>query len=330
MSQERWFGDYRSAGLVDWPDGLRDIIHDRYRRYRRNMWRWLAAPLGILVLGSAGSIIAAIPGVDAHPLGVLGVSLIAGVAAFALVVLPANDARQASKVALKVWASESLERFAVCPAAVDVCEKMNSVDRELYLRDVPLEILVVPKHDIVLQHDRSPNILLGTLPIMTLGCTDRPEVELEKGTLPLTASELEEINRRRAMVIKPLWKFLAFYVALTVAMAGLLVLLVLSPSTLQRDISFSVLVSLVWIYSTWVLIFPMRHRALLAYRLGRDLVEATCDVLDGDTALDELYATGLPEELRPELPPRVVRRLRHSGLWWLLDDTPAMWRRYPS
>lgn len=330
MSQERWFGDYQSVGLVDWPDGLRELLQDRYRRHRRVMWRWLSIPISIIILGFAGALVATIPAVGAYPLGVILVSLIAAVAAFALVVLFANDARAASKIALKAWTSESLERFTPCRAAIDEFEKMNLVDRELNFRDAPLEMLILPEGDIVVQHDRSPNIILGTLPIMTLGCTDQPEVEAETAALSLTASELDEIKNRRKMVLEPLWKFAVFYIALTVAMAGLVVLFVLSPATLQRDVTFSVFVALLWIYSTWVLAFPMRQRMLIAYRLGRDLVEATCEVLDGAKAVNELYAAGLPDELRPDSPPRVVRRLRHSGLWWLLDDTPALWRRYPS
>ncbi len=294
------------------------------------MWRWLAIPIGILALGSAGALIATVPGVAAHPLGVLGVSLIAGVILFALVVLPANDARQRSKVIRSTLKSESLERFELCPEAIDAYENMNPADRELYLRDVPLEILVVPEHDIVVQHDRSPNILLESVPIMTLGITDHPIVVASPRPVPLSESELHEIRNRRKAILRSSLKFAAFYIALTVMMVSVLVLLALSPSTLRNDISFSVLVSLGWIYFTWVLIFRVRHQLLLAYRLGRDLADASCEVLDGKAALDELYADELPDELRPHTPPLIVRRLRYSKLWWLLDDTPALWRRCPS
>ncbi|MFB3431127.1 MAG: hypothetical protein ABL309_09400 [Phycisphaerales bacterium] len=42
MSQERWFEDYRSAGLIEWPDGLRDDIR-RELTQSRSRWLLLAA-----------------------------------------------------------------------------------------------------------------------------------------------------------------------------------------------------------------------------------------------------------------------------------------------
>lgn len=294
------------------------------------MWRWLAIPIGILALGSAGALIAAVPGAAAHPLGVLGVTLIVAVVPFALVVLPANDARQTSKVIRSALKSESLEQFELCRAATEGLDVMSATERQGYLRDVPLEILVVPDQDLIVQHDRSPNILLESVPIVTLGITDHPSVVTGPRPVPLSESELHEIRNRRKAILRSSLKFAAFYIALTVMLASILVLLALSPSTLLNDISFSVLVSLGWIYLTWVLIFRVCPQLLLAHRFGRDLTDATCEVLDGKAALDELYAGDLPDALRPHTPPLVVRRLQYSKLWWLLDDTPAMWRRCPS
>lgn len=60
MSQERWFGDFRSVGLVDWPEGLRDEVHHELTSVRSEYFRWAALAVLSAVVGVGLAIAVAI------------------------------------------------------------------------------------------------------------------------------------------------------------------------------------------------------------------------------------------------------------------------------
>ena len=106
---DRWIGDYRSMGLVEWPAGLREAMRARARRATGRFmgWTWLAVAAFVFSVAMAA--------VASGPSGRLWkpefVFAGMGVLVFLVAVLRGNDWQKERIKARKALRSERLERF---------------------------------------------------------------------------------------------------------------------------------------------------------------------------------------------------------------------------
>ncbi len=320
--EQRWIDDYRSAGLVDWPDGLRDAITSMFRRSTRRMICWYVfIPIGVGI-GIAIAMLSDrwLDEVAATILGTVVAAIGVGIG-----VLRGNDYHKERIKAKDALRCDRVERFELGQHVLDEIGAAIGLGLRATHEGIPRVLYVCPSASLGLQVDR---LVLDSLQHVRIRVVHAVPVADGVGPgeeLPLTDEEITEI-RSFIRETKRHWKWLYLvYAALSV---GFLLRLsqFLMGELSREDLNASVSGSLLWLVLTLVVLGPHRRNRVFLWGLGRDLRRGTTEVVEGHVAVVELVASG-KMRAEPVVKPSRVRRLSVSGVWWEVDGTPAVWRR---
>ncbi|MFG0291890.1 MAG: hypothetical protein ACF8MJ_01920 [Phycisphaerales bacterium JB050] len=332
MPRERWFGDYRSVGTVDWPEDLQHDLRTERRGLFRKMVLWpiLTLPplVGSIILNANSFLNSWSPQLSLLTWVALGLSLV--LFAFGLMrCYLAWIRRQLIRRALR---SPQLERFELAPGIIDdiLLAHAQTADHPTAdpLEGTPREVLIAPKPKLLVFVPDCPTSPLTPVTIQTVSKAQSLDTSVDGHTLPLTTEELRELrkHRRNCLMVLPISLVLVavFVLALNYATKAL----TSSAPMSFRDWKAVIATGCFAIGLLYIFFVEVPSKLKRAKLVGKDITAGHCDLLDGETALDELSDAPLRTKISLDIPPTIVRRLPHSKLWWQLDDTPAPWRRF--
>ncbi len=322
--EERWIGDYRSVGLVDWPPELRRGLVERLRRTNRKLLLWLVAPPGLLLAGCGLGLAAEslrLPGSFAILLVFAGAAVIALGGA----ILRGNDLLKLRGPLRQVLRCERPERFEPSPHVLEEIRASRALGRALPDWNLPTPLLIDPASSRLLQAGEAP---AAELKLMQVLVTEGVGAAVDYGDLPaavaLTEAELEELGafiRRHTRHWASLYRWYTF----VSVVAGIWIYRIASGQKLAVVTwGFAIAGILLWIWMTRQVLGPHRVQRRIIGSLRRDREAGTTEAIAGATAVADLRREG--QAIEGVVTPGIVRRLA-SGLWWEVDGTPAVWRR---
>ncbi|MFI4854178.1 MAG: hypothetical protein ACIAQF_04250 [Phycisphaerales bacterium JB065] len=309
MSQERWTGDYRSIGHVDWPDGLRERVREAQTLAFRGMCRW-----GSLIVALLAALFYSLWGmmtISFHywwfVFVVVVVGVVLGTGIFLLLQFRAIPHEMRWKAARAALRNEQLERFdysANEPAA------LASQD---YL-------LIAPAGQMVVLESGLDDPTLERVVIRTVASGHAANA-IRHNRLPLSGEDKGEIqdrireNRRHAR---------KGVISLLVIVA--FVVIVVSTTT----VSSPKLIALALTCPTMLLVIVLTNlnAVRLNRHLKRDLEEGFCILCDTESSVSTPEENGDKASEFPEPSPSITYCLPHSDRLWIIDGVPAPWRRF--
>ncbi|MCA9277500.1 MAG: hypothetical protein H6815_01780 [Phycisphaeraceae bacterium] len=348
--EDRWIGDYRSIGLTEWPQALRERVTALHRRstWRRRWWLIsLLVPVAIVFAGvpiiqdlrpQTGAVIGNV---------IVTVCVVVSVALVMVGLLLAIDHdkfRVRSKGALK---RDKIECFVLGEHIQAEAAAAEALGQPIPYAGAPREIWLDPKTCAVLcVGDRVPRLL----PIVAVRTITRmqsslvaqhitepvsplPLIEPAQGPVSprakecasertLDAAEIKEFAgyvKRASLNADPMYYFV--YAAVMVALPVMVVLIWTGYVHLWPHVISSGLAAL---WMTYRAKRFCKSRAWVRV-LRRDLKRGVVEIIDGYDAIADFGP--LPPGVPKPIPPEVVHRLPESGVWWEADGVPAAWRR---
>ncbi|MCA9312443.1 MAG: hypothetical protein KDA21_14615 [Phycisphaerales bacterium] len=324
---DRWIGDYRSMGLVEWPAGLREAMRARARRATGRFmgWTWLAVAAFVFSVAMAA--------VASGPSGRLWkpefVFAGMGVLVFLVAVLRGNDWQKERIKARKALRSERLERFELGRHVEEEVAANRALGMEIGL-GMPRVLLVAPSSALLLQVDGEAAVAVEEVVVHETGARapSLPESGEGSSSAPLSPEEREELGRLIRVCRRP-WKWIyLFYVWVSVGVSALAYRLAIGGGVDAEDWVLSGAVVILWPLMTHSIFFGgHRRRRRLVAALRRDLRNGRAEVVEGYVAAREARESQDGVGHPPVVTPEEVRRLCESGLWWEVDGVPAAWRR---
>lgn len=233
----------------------------------------------------------------------------------------------------RVLRSDQLERFELSQSVIDEIllahnrhhDTIQEVDP---LAGVLLDLLIAPKTRLLVQIGDEGNRPLTEVAIRSVSQHAGLEESTDGYRIQLSPDELRELRtyrRKHLMIIPTTFLLGAFFVG---GLALAIQALTSAAPMGFRDWQLVVGTVLFGAILAYVVCIEQPRKLRLARLFKHDIEDGYCELLDGAAAIEDLIAAGLPGEIAGDDDPAIVRRLPHSKRWWLIDDTPAPWRRY--
>jgi len=333
MSQERWFGDFRSVGLVDWPEGMRDEFRLERQRLFLPMLLWPVLTVPALAVSIYLNAASFLNGWSPAAAAMSWVAVGVGIVVFAFGMMRCRKAWKRRGLIARVLRSDQLERFELSQSVIDEvllahARHHDTPEQVDPLAGVPLELLIAPRARLLVQIGDERDRPLTEVAIRSVSQHAGFEESADGYHIQLTPDELRELRayRRKHMMIIPT-TFLLGAIFVSVLALTVTTLNAAGPTSYRdkRLIAGTIVFAAAFVYAFFI---EQPKQLRLARLLKRDIEDGFCEILDSVAAAEDLIAAGLPEEIRVDDTPSIVRRLPHSKRWWLIDETPAPWRRY--
>lgn len=309
MSQERWTGDYCSIGHVDWPDGLRERVRVAQKLAFRGMCRW-----GSLIVALLAALIYSIWGLTHISFHywwfifvVVGVGLVLGTGIFLLMqfrAIPHEIRWKAARAALR---NERLERFDYA------ANELGPLSSQDYL-------LIAPAGRVVVVESESDELSLERTEIRRVA-SGYASSATQPNRLPLSEDDKAEIRERIQKSRRHAMKGVISFVVI-VAFAALVV------STTTASTPELIAIALILPTALFVIVLTNLNSSRLSRHLNRDIEEGFCVLCDAESSEPATDQSGEKPPKFPEPSASITYRLPHSDRPWLIDGTPAPWRRF--
>jgi len=317
MSHERWTGEYRSAGLIEWPRDLQSEVEAaRSRAFRQILGLAALAPcllVSVIIIGLGSSLSPTF-----NWLVITGLSLSAVVLIVTVIVM-AFCGNQTFE--LRWWAARVALRNRVVECFEIPCDESSTESGTEYL-------ILAPEGSIALQSDDSDGLILERTRVIELAATPLGSGDGHEDR-ELSAAEVLELRDHVIRLRKRAWQLIWGLVAATAGSASTVIAIhVASPMSWTFWITTVGSTGLLLAGSIYLFSFtPRRFR--IAQQLELDLEAGTLETVDGDAALDRLdESPPLSQHYSSRSMPLTVHRLSRSQTWWIVDGVPAAWRRY--
>lgn len=311
---QRWIGDYRSVGLVDWPGGLREALRARLRRANRMIMLWVVIPAITLFLWAVVHIVDSFAGLGFTNPAIGGIGFMVGGAAVAVCCLPGNDYHKIRLSLKRALRCAQLERFRLGDHVNDEIDTATllglGASIERVTDQLPRTLLVNPRRSLLLQVDDGPLDLPCEVVIRTIGVNAAARVTSGFAEIELTPCERDELRGFVARLREEHLKSLVMLGFLSIPLQSL----VLIAKVLWEAAS---------------LLYPRKDLdgRVLIRDLKLDLRFGLTEIVDGDRAVAEFRQVGAWSQHVSPVTPIWVRRLSVSKVWWEVEGVPAIWRR---
>lgn len=316
MSQERWTGDYRSIGLIDWPHDLRAQIEATKSKASRQILGLAAMALGLIVsvvlvgLGSAST-----PTFNWLVVTGIILSILILLAAVLVMCFSGRQTFESRwRAARRALRNDFVERF----------EKPHDRDRS----DSGVEYLIAaPDGSLEVASSDSTEPTLERLRIVEIATapetTDEHIHERE-----LSPSEFQELCDHANRVRDRAWQSVRQLVVGFLVISGSVLMLYLAGQMSWPAGLTAAGVSGLWLATLCNVIRDAPRRLRIARCFDLDLDACVLETVDGSEAFDGLDESPLLSQADSKPIPGSVHRLSQSKAWWVVDGIPAEWRRY--
>lgn len=350
---DRWIGDYRSVGLVEWPDDLRDSMSKSWKRPRFWARFWIVACPVMFVVGLLLGIFAVViknagwSSAADVALGIGGVMMVIGFVALPFFLLLGRDAFRLSSTYRKALREPQVEMFVRSPHVDEEAAVAATLGLASDLSGVATSVYLAPRAGLLVGVQFETHLKPITPPLPQIVATlSVPASRLSTEQPPTPESDLIEsivapndaAPRMQILNAHELAE-IATYRRSIGSVKGWVALGV-SAAFVGMGVTAFILGTIQWWHyialGLWglalaagirnvLLSYPARRRLRAALR--RDLEGGSLELLPWSLVREELLTDGARHEDLPAVPPEFVERLPASKLVWSLDGIPAPWRR---
>jgi hypothetical protein len=328
-SVERWIDDYRSEGVIEWPEGLRDALREAARKPRRTFRFWILigpANLGMGVVMIPVSILLNTNGwqVGYATAGLSVFGLVVGLCSLPFASLLGNDAQKLVRLYKQANDATQIEIFRRGEHVDEYVTASNAIGRPIDLSSSPSHLLISPPHALHVGSVVDDQVF-PVLPPCPVAVRNLAAVETTTdASRTFTMEEKDELRKHIRSLGASSWqKDVMTVMGLAGANAALLgVNIIQSRDALLLACAFVLLAIVIHRYTN-----PGLKRRRLRASLEHDLADDAVWQIAWPSLRAEIIAEGGTTDDLPDVPPEFVERLPNSKLIWTVDGIPAPWRR---
>ncbi|MEM9166175.1 MAG: hypothetical protein AAGB48_04045 [Planctomycetota bacterium] len=323
VESDRWIQDYRSVGLVEWPNGLRDTLALRLRHSTRKLLIWMLISSGCILLG-VGIVLLGYLDIlrDIAPPILFAVSVLA----FPIAILRGNDFHKVRIKAKQASRCTHPERFEIARHVDEELAAMKALGLQVENEAIPRALFVDPATSLVLQIDDEVPASFERANIRVIQSDIEQSPTQECTESALSEHERAELRSWIDRTRRPWkWRYL-FYVGISAGFFAWVYRLIVGLPTDRSDWGFFGLVTSLWLPMTYWVFVPHRNLRKRLASMRQDAREGILEIIEGHQAVAHLVASGEIADT-PPVQPCLVKRLSVSKVWWTVDGVPAAWRR---